>query len=243
MDFYIPISSIDSIVQKNPSSFQIFLPQRITLQGSYEIALREISFPNNLLTLVTEKDSEIIIQLNGTKDKHVIHLPRRKYSSVIELVEQINEDLLDYSYSMKVEVLGNGFVKVFAIGGIITFSPLLRDILGLKNEVVNNVEMESMCVANLFQQHNFLNVCTDLVQPLCYAKKQRQLLRRIGYTNVQGRYVEKTFDNPIYFPLSRKDFETITIQITNDYGNPISFDRGTVFILLHVRQRTGFDNV
>lgn len=66
MEFYIPICSTDSINQIAPSNFQICLPQRITLHGEYEIALREISFPSDLHTFVSEKDSEIKLDLDGS---------------------------------------------------------------------------------------------------------------------------------------------------------------------------------
>lgn len=237
MDFYIPISSSDSILQSNPSCFQICLPQRVTLQGSYEIALREISFPNNLHTLVTEKDSEIVIQTNGSNEKHVIHLPRQNYLSTIEFVTQISDDLQDYCYSMSVSLLNDGLVKVSAMGGAITFSPLIRDILGIKHEHINNIEVIGSYQPNLNQQHSFLNVCADIVQPMFYGKKQRQLLRRFHYPYCANRHFEKTFDSAFYFPLRQTDFETISVQITNDYGNPISFDRGTVFMLVHIRPK------
>lgn len=241
MEFFIPVSSLDSVLQVGASYFQVQLPKRISLFGSYEVSLWEISYPSDLHTIVTEKESEIKISFVTNEGDHasaVIKVPIKCYHNMNEFLDVINEDISEYTENIKLEIDSDGRVQVNSkkYSDQIIFSPLIQDILGFKNSDING--SKSGCfIPNLLQQQNFLNICVDIVQPMFYAKKQVQLLRRFQHDCSKRRYVMKTFTEPMYFPLNSNDFDTITVQITNDYGNPISFDRGTVFMILHIRPK------
>ena len=51
-----------------------------------------------------------------------------------------------------------------------------------------------------------------------------------------GQRVSKSFVRPQYVPVSRKQFETIEVNIKRDTGEPVPFEFGRVLITLHFRQ-------
>jgi len=168
MEFYIPLSSADAVHQQHPSSCQIFLPKRISLQGEYEVALLETSYPSELHTVVSEIDSKIIIKFNsseGSTITRVIHIPRKCYISVDDFIETINEYVSDVTDKITVEKGPDGLVIVKSLECEIVFSELIRDILGLKSNTVCHSACYSQSLTNINQQHNFLNICTDIITP------------------------------------------------------------------------------
>lgn len=98
MEFFIPVSSSDAISTATPSFFQVQLPKRVTLEGDFEVGLWEISYPNELHTIITERDSEVSISFfdsNGDKQFVVFHLPIKCYYRVNEHISTINEYISD----------------------------------------------------------------------------------------------------------------------------------------------------
>ena len=51
-----------------------------------------------------------------------------------------------------------------------------------------------------------------------------------------GRYVSKNFERPHYVPLNKKIFDTISINIRDEAGDLVAFERGKVVITLHFRR-------
>lgn len=241
MEFFIPVSSLDSVLQVGGSYFQVSLPKRVTLVGEYEVSLWELSYPSDLHTIVTDNESEVKISYVSTVGEpttSTFKIPIKCYHSLRDFIDMINDHIAEFTKNISLEIDDDGKVNVFAksYADQIVFSPLIQDILGLKANVING-KSYGCFLPNMLQQQNFLNVCVDIVQPMFFGKKQIQLIRRFQHEPSRRRYVLKTFSEPMYLPLLRNDFDTVTVQITNDYGNPISFDRGTIFMILHIRPR------
>lgn len=244
MECFIPLSSTDAIATASPSVFQIALPQRITVGTDFEIGLREISYPGELYTLVTAKDSEIKIcffNANEVWEEVVMCLPRKCYHTIENFIETINEFVSDYTTDITIKLSDPNTVYVAAHRGEIYFSPLIAAILGLREQNVIRSGTYSKAAPNLNQQQNFINICVDIVRPLYFNRKSWGLLRRIQHDCVGKKYILKTFADPLYFPVVRNDFDSITVHISNDHGNPVSFDCGSVFLLLHLRRRSPQD--
>lgn len=229
------------MVPSSPSFFQVQLPKRITLTEEYEISLLEISYPSELHSFVTEKDSEIKIRFFdplGEQQEVSFHLPQKCYYNIKEFLEVINDYISEYTSDITVNLNEETMIHVSALRSEIVFSPLIADILGLSTCVVERCSVYGKCAPNLFQQHNFLNVCVDVVKPMFFAKRPWSLLRRFQHEYKGVKYNLRTFEKPLYFPLARNEFDTISVYINTDHGNPISFDCGSVFLLLHLRKRS-----
>ena len=59
------------------------------------------------------------------------------------------------------------------------------------------------------------------------------LLRTVKITGKEGLTVNSTFQTVQYVPVQRKQFSTIEIDIRDDMGCPVPFQRGKVIVTLH----------
>ena len=62
---------------------------------------------------------------------------------------------------------------------------------------------------------------------------QANLLRIVPFKDKEDRIVSDEFARPLYFRLSRSNFNTVTILITDDNGNEVPFKDATVQVTLH----------
>ena len=63
------------------------------------------------------------------------------------------------------------------------------------------------------------------------------LLRIVPIEGKHGDVVSKSFDNVQYIPVLHKEFTTIEIDIRDDAGRRVPFERGRVTVTLHFRRR------
>ena len=81
-------------------------------------------------------------------------------------------------------------------------------------------------VSSLKEQVLNLYVYADIVEPHLVGDTQANLLRI-------ARIVSEEFAIPLYFGLSRSNFNTVTIFITDDNGYEVPFKDATVQVTLH----------
>ena len=62
------------------------------------------------------------------------------------------------------------------------------------------------------------------------------LLRIVPVEGDDGQRVSKSFERPHYLPVSRREFETIEVNIKHDTGESVPFELGKVLLTLHFRQ-------
>ena len=82
-----------------------------------------------------------------------------------------------------------------------------------------------------------LYVYTDIIQPGLVGNALVPLLRIVPIKGKVGDTVHHCFENPHYQPLCVKQFQTVEIDIRDDTGQPVSFERGKVIVKLHFRRR------
>ena len=63
------------------------------------------------------------------------------------------------------------------------------------------------------------------------------LLRAVPLEGKHGDVVSTSFDNVQYIPVLHKEFTTIEINIRDDAGRRVPFERGRVTVTLHFRRR------
>jgi hypothetical protein len=82
-----------------------------------------------------------------------------------------------------------------------------------------------------------LFVYCDLVEPVLVGDMKAPLLRTVHIKGKDGEMINKIFQNVQYAPLQKKHFETIEINIRDDAGKPVPFERGRVIVTLHFKQK------
>ena len=93
---------------------------------------------------------------------------------------------------------------------------------------------DPLSVAHSLKEHVLnLYVYTDIVEPHPVSDKQANLLRIVPVKDEEGWIVSEEFATPLYFRLSRTNFNTVTIFITDDNGNEVPLEDATVQVTLH----------
>ena len=78
-----------------------------------------------------------------------------------------------------------------------------------------------------------LYVYADIVERHPVGDTQANLLRIVPVKDKEGRIVSEEFAIPLYFGLSRSNFNTVNIFITDDNGYEVQFEDATVQVTLH----------
>ena len=101
-------------------------------------------------------------------------------------------------------------------------------------ESLNVGREDPLSVAHSLKEHVLnLYVYTDIVEPHPVSDKQANLLTIVPVKDEEGGIVSEEFATPLYFRLSRTNFNTVTIFITDDNGNEVPLEDATVQVTLH----------
>ena len=90
---------------------------------------------------------------------------------------------------------------------------------------------------DLTQGFYALYVYTSIVEPRVVGSSVLPLLRIVPIEGKHGDLVSKSFDNVQYVAVSHKEFTTIEVDIRDDTGRPVPFERGRTTVTFHVRRR------
>ena len=90
--------------------------------------------------------------------------------------------------------------------------------------------------ADLEQGFHDLFIYCDMIQAQYVGDALVPLLRIVLVEGSDGQRISKSFLRPQYVPVSRKQFETIEVNIKRDTGESVPFEFGKVLLTLHFRQ-------
>lgn len=176
------------------------------------------------------------------------------YKDIHSLVEEINH--LDcISGHLKVIVECGGYVTVKRICAADTscskfshelcLSDRLQKILGFEKDkkilFVGNLRViEADRPARLSNGlPSIFMIYSDICEPYVTGDVHSRLLRVVSMNTDNYEYGItriKSFSPPMYIPLLFNSFQTIEIDIRDEFGQPIPFDYGTVTVTLHFKK-------
>ena len=236
--FYLHLpsnASLDKFPTNTLTEYRVCLFQTISLTGDWEVALTEIHCPHSWNNVQRNylRDQE----LQGMWEPLII--PPGHYSSVADLTkfnEVINandrfKDELQLSFdtlNRKVTLHLQNKVEVYFsdIGEMLGFSP---------NNVISRTSTAERAV-DLEHSFHDLYVYCDIIQSQYVGDALVPLLRIVPVEGKDGERISKSFIRPQYLPVSRKQFETIEVNIKRDTGETVPFEFGRVLLTLHFRQ-------
>lgn len=263
--FYIVLSSNSSIKyypENTATRFITQLPQQIQLQGKWSIALTEIHVPQTFqhLPLKPEKDRIVVV---STKNKeasekktsvatYASFLHPGVFNDLSSLIEEVNE-LSCLKNHLKFRIERGGYVSVHRICTdcenvyhIIELPGLVGKIFGFQQHThpisitIYDQPAVGILPANLSNSlPNTIMIYCDLCEPYFTSDVESRLLRSLTldldkfyYGNIRI----KNFSPPMYLPILINSFQTIEIDLRDQHGKPISFDFGTLTVVLHFKQ-------
>ena len=235
--FYLHLpnnSSLDKLPNNTLTEYRVGLPQSVSLTGDWEVGLAEIHYPHSWNNVQGNFQDRFYVrnqELSGVWE--VLIIPPGHYASIeailsnkqefVDNEKRFNDDVR-FSYgtlSRKVTVhLQNNAELFFGdVGYVLGFSPKETSI----------AERE----ADLHHGFHDLYVYCDIIQPQYVGDALVPLLRIVPVEERDGQRVRKSFLRPQYVPVSRKQFESIEVNIKRDTGETVPFEFGRVLLTLH----------
>lgn len=246
MGLYVTLYS-----DKNDSlgTFNTNLHKAIQLNGSYEVALVEISYP---ITWKASLGSVIVQDKLVDINIETINLGRvNDYSNGYQIANQIK-------YGFKQSVTS----KIAKLNAV--YQPNSREIyitlnnIDLKNVKINKKMLvidekfaETFKISQSSEQfdnkyiHNagtleeipHLNIYCDIITNQYDGDTKSKLLRSIKVNGYAKQIVHETYTTPHYCVINKSNIDSIEISIKDQYKRPVIFESGIVIIKLHIRKQ------
>jgi hypothetical protein len=119
----------------------------------------------------------------------------------------------------------------------VIISPLLQSMSGLRHAIFPAGEYFADWVADVKKGLNSLYVYCPLVELRMVGDAHVPLLRIVPVEGRDGEMITRVFDPIQYCPLLQRRFQTVEIDISDDTGSIVQFERGRVVVTLHCRKR------
>lgn len=263
-EFYVVLpsnSSMEYYPDNKTTLYTTHLPQCLTLHGRWAVSLAEIQIPLTMLHVPPEGERNFInfvtnavtpgvgASVDYKEDRACV--PPGVYRSIDKLLETIN-DIPFVSGHLSFQCGHNGYVTVTRICDTCTnlehsfyFSAVLNKILGFSHDhgivVRSDTKYTDQRPAGLNNGlPNTLFVYTDICEPYITGDVHTPLLRVVPSTVADnynyGSIKIRNFSPPRFIPLLRTSFQAITIDIRDEFGEPIPFEYGTLTVTLHFRR-------
>ena len=246
-DFYLVLPSNASMTTHPNNTLAQYitnLPRRISLSGDWECGLTEIHYPHDWYNV---RNARLTVEHHGNMETDA-YFEDGYYGSAKTLVRALNDGVkggsVKFSHdpvTQKVCVHMKGDTT-FALYGD------LPDVLGFgrgDGVVIRTSNRKTVVqghsIVDLRRGFESLYVYSSIVEPRIVGDKIAPLLRIVPITGRHGEMVAARFDHVQYMPVLSREFEAVEIEIRDDTGRPVPFERGKVTMTLHLRRhrRTG----
>ena len=242
--FYLHLpsnASLDKFPKNTLTEYRVCLPQTISLTGDWEVALTEIHYPHSWNNVQGNFENRFYLrnqELQGVWEALIV--PPGHYSSIADVLTKMNEvvgandrfkddvklSLDTLNRKVTVHLQNKAEVYFSDIGQMLGFSP---------NKVISKTSTAER-EADLEHSFHDLYVYCDIIQSQYVGDALVPLLRIVPVEGKDGQRISKSFVRPQYVPVSRKQFESIEVNIKRDTGETVPFEFGRVLLTLHFRQ-------
>lgn len=243
--FYVTLPSNASLnVFKNntSSSFRVDLAHHLNLDGAWEVALTEISYPYTWLNIPNDKAYFECRKKSDAEQRpdDVVKTKIRAgfYEDANTLRAEIKACLrrIDSDIYLKYHPIVKKFE--FTAGGIyqLRFFPPLAYMLGVSPGVWLRFERKfAPYPADIKAGCYHLFCYSDIAALQLVGDSYSPLLRTVRIEGNYGDIVNLCFNKPDYIPVARKHIENIHIESKTDQNEPVNFTYGKTIVKLHFR--------
>ena len=228
------------------TDYKVRLPQPLTLQGEWEIALVEMTYPHRWYNI--PDDTKFFYKLPGDEVWRLKSIPPGYYDTPSVILEAMRDEEfknhIDFSYSKRSEKVkitvkdGASLTLKNPICGMLGYiiPKNQRKVVGGGQRPLESGEHPAEFVTDVQPLHH-LFVYTDIIEDHIVGDRKVPLLRTVKVTGKYGEAIMSNFENPHYIPLKQKFIDTIQISIRDDTGQKVRFSRGRVITKLHFKQK------
>lgn len=243
--FYVTLPSNASlnVFKTNTSScFRVDLAQHLNLDGAWEVALTEISYPYTWLNLPNDK-AYFECRRKGDAEQRSDNVVKTKiragfYEDAETLRTEIEACLrrIGSDIYLKYHPIVKKFE--FTAGGIyqLRFFPPLAYMLGVPAGVWQRFERKFAPYPSDIKAGCYHLFCySDIAALQLVGDSYSPLLRTVKIEGNYGDIVTLSFNKPDYIPVARRQIENIHIEIKTDQNEPVNFTYGKTIVKLHFR--------
>ena len=212
------------------------IPENVDLNGDWEVALSEIIYPNKMVHVVNGEECIIRVYMRG-EYMDTRYLPDEEYDDPATLMEhflEIKQNYCKITYDEKTNEIEMNCNHPLAS---MVFTKTLARVLGFRQTSFEQgkVYRGKLCMG---VDPSTMYVYCDLIEHVIVGDTRAPLLRTFGMEKNTNDVVHRTFPNPVYVPVQKKQFDTVEVNIMTDTGDPMPFASGKSLVLLHFRRST-----
>jgi hypothetical protein len=119
----------------------------------------------------------------------------------------------------------------------VIISPLLQSLLGFDKLDFSPGIDKALYVSDAHQGHHSLYLYYPMIETSMVGDAQVPLLRIVPVAGRDGEMMTRAFDHIQYCPLAQRRFQDIQIDIRDDTGQVVPFERGRMVVTLHCRKK------
>ena len=251
--FYLTLpsdSSAASFPDNTIARYVTKLPERIQLDGDYEIGLSEISYPHSWYIIDNRDERFWIGALNFATGEfaEMAILETGYYKDPETFIDNLTQQTTKAFTSIDGFFVNFSFVKgtdrirmqVKNSDSILAvIAPDLLEFLGFRRQLIvsKNMDRHGTFPFDLNRGLHLAYVYCDLVVESTIGDTRAPFLRVLNVSGEKDRHVQITYVRPHYVPVRRREFDTIAITINNELGRPMPFELGKSVVTLHFRRR------
>jgi hypothetical protein len=251
--FYLTLPS-DAYVNYYPgntaSHFVAKLPERVRLEGNYEVGLSEFIYPHTWNNVDNRKQKYWVGVLgSGELFGGIAYVKTGYYRDgnafASSLTHQLTRAFADLAgILVKVTFLERtGRIRIQS-----ETSPPFNDILlsrelarfmGFREALVpyGKVDVTGHAAFDVNRKTNLMYVYCDVATDSAIGGAKAPLLRVCNVSGEHGRAVHVVYVRPHYVSVGRREFDTVKISINNEAGRPMPFEFGKSVVVLHFRRQ------
>jgi hypothetical protein len=265
-NFYLTLSSNSSMEyfsDNKTSNFTVKLPQTLTLDGKWSVALVDIHYQHTFNT-VSEGNNKIFFNWIDERFQSELVIQSKNYNSMGDLLTEIISSVHS-SIEHKARFIRKGIVEKKLPNELLGFLDYNED----RQKLIINDLYRSTCKEIIFQnrlalilgyipnenalvlkqkritQPNLLYgipdemfVYCDNIEPQVIGHKMAQVLRIVSINKdlMFGETHHTEYQRLQYIPLLKKEFENISIELRDRTGKFMPFMFGNTILVLHFRK-------
>ena len=215
--------------------------------GNFEVALTELTYVCSI-KLLTGTNDDNLIEFSGDQGGY-IELPLMHYSNINQLIAAINEKFQKHNLECSFHFweLKQRVSLQVPHGCNLTISAKLSDILGFDGlfefngpdpDYAQPISFFGKFRPDVLGGRYHMFVYCDIIEPQIVGSSLVPLLRMVNLSGQEGEAVTQSFVNPSFLPISRREFDVISIILCDEFGEELPIDKGQVTLTLQVRKST-----
>ena len=229
------------------------VPDRLILDGDYEVGLSEIIYPHSWYNINTSNNRYWFGFSPEPGLELKFFLPTGYYADGSDLASALNRIAQnaideeapnrDLKIKFHFDPISNRFNIEFRSKGSpskLLMSEKLKKLLGFDGVMSGLTSMYTLAdnPVDLNQNLDLIYVYCDIASHQCVGDIKAPLLRVVNVSGKHRTLVRNIYTHPIYVPVGRRDFDSIQISLLSQSGKPIPFQFGKSVVTLHFRKKS-----